>query len=316
MSWSLGLLYADCCIAMAVQEKKNVQVAKQRCLEYRGAFMADVLQYRRDMFVFVDETGSNNRDCTRKFGYFIRGEAPVYHRWLVRGRRISAIAAITTDGVLDYELTLDSVNGDKFLDFVRGSLIPNMNPFDGISSKSIVVMDNCSVHHTQEVRDELRNAGVLVIFLLPYSPDYMPIELCFSYIKYYLKSHDDLLQTVSDPKPIISTAFQSVTSDQCISWINHCGVNEKKSQNSKNSTSHLLYVRHNLVLYFFVLFFSDNTPFLQGMPLIQLRHTFRSHVDPFARGHSRTSGSHSAFGLYSKKKRLSGGDSYDSCLWS
>ena len=106
---------------------------------------------------------------------------------------------------------------------MRGSLIPNMNPFDGISSKSIVVMDNCSVHHTQEVQDELQNAGVLVIFLPPYSPDYMPIELCFSYIKYYLKSHDDLLQSISDPTPVISSAFQSVTSHQCTNWINHCG---------------------------------------------------------------------------------------------
>lgn len=39
--------------------KKIVQVAKQRRLEYRGAFMAEVLQYRKDMF---DETGSNRRD--------------------------------------------------------------------------------------------------------------------------------------------------------------------------------------------------------------------------------------------------------------
>ena len=83
-------------------------------------------------------------------------------------------------------MTQDSVNRDKFLDYVRGSLIPNMNPFDGISSKSIIIMDNYSVYHTQEVHDELQNAGVLVIFLPPYSPDYMPIELCFSY---YLKSH-------------------------------------------------------------------------------------------------------------------------------
>ena len=113
--------------------------------------MAEVLQYRKDMFVFVDESGSDRRDHARKFGYAIRGEAPVFHRWLVRGRRISAIAAITTEGVLSYELTQDSVNGDKFLDYVRGSLIPNMSPFDGISSKSILVMDNCSVHHTQEV---------------------------------------------------------------------------------------------------------------------------------------------------------------------
>ena len=50
---------------------------------------------------------------------------PVYQRSLVRGRRVSAIAAITTDGVLPYEnlMTRDSVNGDKFLDYVRGSYI-------------------------------------------------------------------------------------------------------------------------------------------------------------------------------------------------
>ena len=117
--------------------------------------MAEVLQYKK-MFIWVDETGSDRRDRARKFGYSIR-EAPLYHRWLVRGRRVSAIAAISTDGVLEYELTSDSVNGEKILDFVRGSLIPNMNPFDGTSSKSIVVMDNCSVHHTHEVEDELRS---------------------------------------------------------------------------------------------------------------------------------------------------------------
>ena len=82
-----------------------------------------------------------------------------------------------------------------------------MNPFVGISSKSIVVMDNSSVHHTQEVRDELRNTGVLVIFLLPYSPDYIPIELCFSYIKYYLKSHDDLLQ-LATPNQLLVLLFR------------------------------------------------------------------------------------------------------------
>ena len=120
--------------------------------------------------------------------------------------RISAIAAMTTDGVLSYELVRDTVDGEKFLDFVRGAY----EFLDGLSSKSIVIMDNCLVHHTQEVRDDLQNAGILVIFLPSYSPDYMPIELCFSYIKYYLTSHDDLLRTVSDPTPVISSAFQSV----------------------------------------------------------------------------------------------------------
>jgi hypothetical protein len=45
------------------------------------------------------------------------------------------------------------VNGDVFFDFVRGSLIPEMRPFDGCNPMSIAVMDNCSIHHTEEVAD-------------------------------------------------------------------------------------------------------------------------------------------------------------------
>ena len=74
--------------------------------------MAEVLQYKK-MFIWVDETGSDRCDRARKFGYSIR-EAPVHHRWLVRGRRVSVIVAISTDGVLEYELTSDSVNGENF----------------------------------------------------------------------------------------------------------------------------------------------------------------------------------------------------------
>ena len=57
--------------------KKILQVAQQRCTEYRGAFMAEVFQ---NFFVWVDETGSDNRDQMRKFGYALQGLPPVYHR--------------------------------------------------------------------------------------------------------------------------------------------------------------------------------------------------------------------------------------------
>ena len=181
--------------------------------------MADIFAYKKEMFVFIDETGADSRDYIRRFGYAIQGEAPVYHRWLARGKRISAIAAISCDGLLECELVTGTVNGEVFLEFVRGNLIPQMLPFDGINNKSIAILDNCSVHHIREVAEEFRKAGILAIFLPPYSPDYMPIELCFSYIKYYLKSHDDILQ---DPKVVIQSAFNSVTKDQCNNWITIC----------------------------------------------------------------------------------------------
>ena len=119
---------------------------------------------------------------------------------------MSAIAAISCDGLLGVELTTGSVDGGKFVDFVRGTLIPNMHPFDGMSSNSIVVMDNCAIHHVPEVYKLFDDTGILVLFLPPYSPDMNPIEEAFSSVKYFLQDHDELLQAIPDPKSIIQAA--------------------------------------------------------------------------------------------------------------
>ena len=74
-----------------------------------------------------------------------------------------------------------SVNAEVFADFIRGSLVPQMRSFDRKSPTSVAVMDNCSIHHTELVMDLLKEAGIVVIFLPPYSPDYNPIELVFGY---------------------------------------------------------------------------------------------------------------------------------------
>ena len=60
-------------------------------------------------------------------------------------------------------------------------------------------MDNCSIHHVAEVKDLIEDGGILVLFLPPYSPDYNPIEELFSYLKYYLKEHEDLIQVIASP---------------------------------------------------------------------------------------------------------------------
>ena len=106
--------------------KKIQQVARQRSVEYRAAFMAQVLQYDPEYFVWVDESGSDAKSHIRKFGYALRGQTPIYHRFLARGKRISAIAAISCEGLVGVELTTGNVNADKF---VQGTLIPEMEPF-------------------------------------------------------------------------------------------------------------------------------------------------------------------------------------------
>ena len=125
--------------------------------------MASVYTFPKETLVWVDETGSNMKDMLRKYGYALRGERAICHL-LVRGQRISSIAAMCTEGMLAVELTHDFVNGEKFYDFVCGSLIPEMLPFDGSNPRSIAVMDNCSIHHVQEVTDLFDSASILLLF--------------------------------------------------------------------------------------------------------------------------------------------------------
>ena len=104
----------------------------------------------------------------------------------------------------------------EFYEFARGSLIPNL-PFNGQNSKSVVIMDNCSIHHVDCVEQLFRDAGILVLFSPPYSPDMNPIEHTFSKIKNYLRRHDELVQIVDDVTPLVRAAFDTVTEED--SWM-------------------------------------------------------------------------------------------------
>ena len=78
-------------------------------------------------------------------------------------------------------------------------------PFDGVNKNSIV-MDNCSVHHTKEVVDAIEDTGALLHFLLPYSPDYNPIENAFSKVKSVMELE---LQVLEDIDTIVYAALHS-----------------------------------------------------------------------------------------------------------
>ena len=81
------------------------------------------------------------------------------------------------------------------------------------------------IHHVEPVKELLQDAGILLIFLPPYSPDYNPTEETFISIKYYLKVHDEILQTLQAPDvmTIVKAAFDNVTAQGCNSRITDCG---------------------------------------------------------------------------------------------
>ena len=167
--------------------------------------MADISQYLSNMFVWADETGSDARDMLRRYGYAFRGERAVCHQLTVRGQRMSSIAAISVEGVIDVYHTTSTCTGETFYDFVRGSIIPNMQPYP--NPTSVLIIDNCSIHHVDCIRELIRDAGILLIYLPPYSPDYNPIECVFGFVKSYLKQHEEVMEAFINKFDLVQAAL-------------------------------------------------------------------------------------------------------------
>lgn len=64
-------------------------------------------------------------------------------------------------------------------------------------------MDNCSIHKGDEIEVLIERSGVGLLYLPPYSPEFSPIENCWSKIKSLLRSigarnYPDLAQIIED----------------------------------------------------------------------------------------------------------------------
>ena len=65
--------------------------------------------------------------------------------------------------------------------------------FNGRNPNSIVILDNCVIHNANDIAELLREVGVMVHFLPPYSPNYKCIEEAFSKVKMVLKCMESTL---------------------------------------------------------------------------------------------------------------------------
>ncbi|XP_065892893.1 uncharacterized protein [Dysidea avara] len=191
----------------------------------RSYFTSEIAFYKANMFVFLDETGTDRRDAIRKYGYGWRGKPIVANKLLFRGQHLSTLALMSTAGLLDCMTVSGGVNGDVFYEFIHTKLLPHLNPFDGSSAQSIVIMDNALIHSVNGIVEMIQQVGAIVMFLPPYSPDFNPIEEMFSKVKKTIKWYEKSLQSNEmDLKTVIQCAFCHVTPEDCCGWIASSGI--------------------------------------------------------------------------------------------
>ena len=170
---------------------KKLQHIVLKCSEdCRTLFREEMNLVNADMIVWINETGTDRQDANRCYGYHLCGVTPASFTLAIRGKRISAITALSIHGIEDVCLAEGSVDGDLFVHFVEHSLLSLLQPFNGSNARSIVVMDNASVHHVDRVVSLITSAGAILRFLPPYSLDLQPLEEAFSKVKYFLKRNE------------------------------------------------------------------------------------------------------------------------------
>jgi transposase len=163
--------------------------------------------------VFLDESGVNLsmvRACARSSkGIRAYGAKPS------RTKNVSVVGAISLKkGLLSQWSTLGYMDALTFDAFISQKLLPELWP------GAVLVMDNCSIHKSEEIEALIQSVGARIIYLPPYSPDFSPIENCWSKIKGILKSIG--ARTYSDLLTALETAFLSVTEKDLLGWFTHC----------------------------------------------------------------------------------------------
>jgi transposase len=200
--------------AAKVAAKKKSFVASERTEQPRQAFRREVAELNVGDLVFVDEMGINI-DLARVSGRAAPGERVVDTKPSTRGENLSVIGALGADALGAAMSVPGAVDGDASLVFSKHVLAPCLHP------GNLVFMDNVPTHKMPTIADASAAVGARVQFRPPYSPDFSPIEPCWSQVKTFLRSVAARTQKALDAA--LSHALAAITHDDIKGWFAHCG---------------------------------------------------------------------------------------------
>jgi len=162
----------------------------------------------------VDESGVNIA-MTRLYARALRGERAHGDRPDKRGKNVTIIGAIALRGMIGAMTFKGGTDTLAFQTYVKEVLVPNL------WSGACVVMDNFSSHKVSGIQEAIESVGAHLVYLSPYSPEFSPIENCWSKIKEFLRS--TAARTYEDLDLAITEAFNTVNLSDIIGWFTHCG---------------------------------------------------------------------------------------------
>uniref|UniRef100_A0A0W0GF12 Putative transposase n=1 Tax=Moniliophthora roreri TaxID=221103 RepID=A0A0W0GF12_MONRR len=192
---------------MGLTRKILCKIAIERNEEHQGDFRTTIR---------TQSSGSGD-----EFVASLRGHRAELRAPFVRGDRYSLVAVMSTKGYIATRVVEGSVDSFEFFDFIAEEVVPKMCPFP--DAQSVLVMDNCHIHHNETLQDFLNAAGIMLLYLPPYSPDLNPIEESFSTWKPYLQRNGQWIRNEEDQVLALLDACGCVTAEKARGWFHHAG---------------------------------------------------------------------------------------------
>jgi len=163
---------------------------------------------------FLDESGAH-LGLTRLCGRAAPGQRVVEATPGYSGPHYTLIATLGWQEVTAPWILEGSINSVAFEAYVRSQLLPTLRRGD------IVVLDNLAAHTGETIRQLIEARGARLEFLPPYSPDFNPIELCWSKVKAALRAAK--ARTLEALVEAVAEALRSISLTDIQDWFAHCG---------------------------------------------------------------------------------------------
>ncbi|KIK93667.1 hypothetical protein PAXRUDRAFT_144566, partial [Paxillus rubicundulus Ve08.2h10] len=108
-------------------------------------------------FICVEETSKNELPWACHYGRAMSGQCVELSDIFICGDWYSLEVALTINGYMAADVVEGSFNSETFYEFIATKVLPYMNPFP--AEQSVLVLDNCHIHHYANLVDLVCNAG-------------------------------------------------------------------------------------------------------------------------------------------------------------
>jgi transposase len=193
----------------APAEQEQPEIAGER-----KAYRQSMTEMPAKRLVFLDESGATK--MARTYAWAPRGQRAYGSIALGSGQRLTVLGALTCECLVATMSIEASTSTPVLLAYLEQVLEPKLQL---MKPDAILVMDNLRPHRATTVRELLDQAGIGLLYLPRYFPEFNPIEHAWGKMKERLKAK--AARSLEALEAELKPALDTITARDAQGWLPH-----------------------------------------------------------------------------------------------